>query len=207
MDGNSAQSAIRGFDFTAAMRRVCLDMTLRLPELAHVDCSRVAIRFCQTRKRVSHGLLASLTPLRFANGETVSRRRGRAYCIESVLDGAGREMLYLLSFYLPRFQNHTLDEKLATILHELWHIGPAFDGDLRRHDGRCYAHGPREKEYHASMHVLAREWLSRDPPPELYAFLACDFRQLKMKHGGVFGARIRTPRLLPAPPDQLKAAS
>ena len=56
------------FDFTPHIRRVCDDMVARLPELAHIDMSRVAVAFCQARKPVPHGMFASLTPLRFAGG-------------------------------------------------------------------------------------------------------------------------------------------
>ena len=42
-----------------------------------------------------------------------------------------------MSFYLPRFCDQSLDEKLSTVMHELWHISPAFDGDIRRLPGRC----------------------------------------------------------------------
>ena len=39
-------------------------------------------------------------------------------------------MLYLLSFYLPRFLKLPWREKLATVIHELWHVNPQFNGDL-----------------------------------------------------------------------------
>src|SRR5947208_9857388 len=93
------------FDFTLHIRRLCDDVVGRLPELAHVDMSRVAVSFCQTRKAVPHGMFASLTPLRFAGGAVTTMRRGRPHAIERVCDVSGREMLYILSFYLPRFQN------------------------------------------------------------------------------------------------------
>ena len=67
-------------------------------------------------------------------------------------------MLYLLSFYLPRFCDQPCPEKLATIVHELWHIGPRFDGDLRRLAGRCYAHGHSEAVFHREMQDFARRW-------------------------------------------------
>lgn len=57
-----------GFDFTARIRPICADMTRRVPELAHIDFGRVAVSFRQARKAVSHGMYASLTPLRFAGG-------------------------------------------------------------------------------------------------------------------------------------------
>ena len=86
-----------------------------------------------------------LTPLRFEGGRLTSVRRTGRWTIERLYDEAGREMLYLLSFYLPRFLEHPLREKLATVVHELWHIGPGFDGDLRRHPGRCYAHSHSQR--------------------------------------------------------------
>jgi predicted metallopeptidase len=196
---NSAGPHCRdGFDFTLHVRRLCEDICARLSELSHVEIDRVAIRFCQARKSVAHGSLASLTPLRFENGERVSRRRDGAWTIQQLYDATHREMLYLLSFYLPRFLDHSLEEKLATIVHELWHISPRFDGDLRRHPGRCYAHSHSQKQYHDLMHALARKWLSLDPPGETYEFLRYDFRQLETRHGTVFGQSIPTPNLIRA---------
>jgi predicted metallopeptidase len=188
---------LRGFDFTTHIRRLCVDMVARVDELAHIDLDRVAIRYCQTRKAVSHGIQASLTPLRFQEGSRYTTRRRRKWTIERLTDATGREMLYLLSFYLPRFQQLPFDEKLITVFHELWHIGPAFDGDIRRLPGRCHVHSARQCEYDAEMKKLADKWLSLDPPASLHAFLRLDFRQLAQTHGGVYGLRIRTPRLIP----------
>lgn len=191
----------KGLDFTAAMRRLCGDMAERLPDLHHVAIDRVTFRVCQTRKAVSYGMHASLTPLRFAGGERFTQRRNRTWTIAPLFDSTGREFLYLLSFYLPRFCDQSLDEKLSTVMHELWHISTAFDGDLRRMPGRCYAHGSSEAEFHNTARDAARRWLALAPPPELFAFLDCDFRQLCQRHGGVYGARIRTPKLIPASPN------
>lgn len=185
-----------GFDFTAHVRRLCADLAGRLDELGHVDMDRVAIRFCQARKAVRHGLQASLTPLRFEGGLLVTLRRGRPYTIQRLYDEAGRELLYLLSFYLPRFLELTFEEKLITVLHELWHIGPRFDGDLRRHPGRCYAHSCSQQQYDLHMAALAERWLAAGPPASLYAFLQCSFKQLRAQYGAVFGMRIPTPKLI-----------
>ena len=127
---SGATPGVDGFNFTDHMRALCADLCGRLDELAHVDLSRVAIRFCQTRNHSRYGVYASLTPLRFAGGMRTTRRRGRTWTIERLYNDAGREMLYLLSFYLPRFLDRSFDYKLSTVVHELLHIGPAFDGDL-----------------------------------------------------------------------------
>ena len=187
----------QGFDFTRAMRFLCEDLASRLPELQHIDLPRVAISLSKTRKNVSHGIYASLTPLRFEAGAKTTRRRGRRYGVEPIVDATGREYLYILSFYLPRFMNTSLEEKLSTVVHELWHISPDFDGDLRRHAGRCYAHGNSQKEYDARMDQLAQQWLTLDPPAHLYEFLMSDCNELIAEHGRIIGSHWPNPRLIP----------
>lgn len=190
--------ASKGFDFTGAIRAVCADMTRRAAELSHIDMRRVAIGMCQTRNAAMHGVFATLTPLRFEGGRLERTVRGRAHRIQPVVDASGQELLYLLNFYLPRFLNLTLEDKLSTVVHELWHIGPAFDGDLRRHAGRCYAHGHSQRQYDASMDRLTQQWLAADPPHHLYEFLERTFDELAAEHGGVCGQRWPTPKVVPA---------
>jgi hypothetical protein len=194
MDSSTAASS---FDFTLRIRRVCIDMIARMPELAHINMSRVAVSFSQTRKAVPHGMFASLTPLRFAGGAATMIRRGRTVVIQPVCDRDGREMLYILSFYLPRFQNLDLREKLITVLHELWHICPDFSGDIRRHAGRYHAHSHSQAEYDEEMGLLADRWLALAPPEELWGFLRLNFRELAARHGGIVGLKIPRPRIVP----------
>jgi len=184
-----------GFDFTFHVRRLCIDAAGRLPELRHIDVERVAIRYVQTRRDVQHGLQASLMPMRYEGGGRETVRGGRRWAVEPLYDASGRESLYLLSFYLPRFLNLPFREKLTTIFHELWHIGPRFDGDLRRWPGRCYAHGPCERRYDEAMEQLSDKWLALDPPEYTFAFLRPAFRELRRTHGRVYGRKIPTPKL------------
>lgn len=184
------------FNFTQAVRAVCESMTERVPELSHIDMRRVAVGFCQARKRVPHGLQASLTPLRFEGGSRWTIERGKRYTCPQMFAPDGTEYLYLLNFYLPRFLDHSLGEKLTTIVHELWHIGEQFDGDLRRHEGRCYVHGPSQKEFDRTSARLAGVWMASEPPAELFAFLRLNFRQLHTKFGGVCGSRYPAPKLV-----------
>lgn len=186
-----------GFDFTSHLRRLCDDMVYRLPELRHVDLTRVAISFCQTRKLVDHGLYASLTPLRFAGGASRTTRNGRTWTVQRLVNESDFEMLYLLSFYLPRFLNQSFHHKLTTVLHELWHVSPKFDGDLRRFTGRFYAHSASQKQYDATVQGMVQRWLSLEPPASVYEFLHHDFRTLAQLYGKVYGTRIAAPKLIP----------
>jgi hypothetical protein len=135
--------------------------------------------------------------LRFAGGAETGKRRGRLYRIQRLCDRSGREMLYILRFCLPRFLDLDLREKLITVLHELWHINPAFNGDIRRHAGRYHAHTHSQAEYDEQMGKLADRWLAAGPPGELWDFLKHDYRQLVSFHGRIVGVRIPRPLLVP----------
>lgn len=186
-----------GFDFTRHMYHLCLDACSRLPELQHIDMQQVAVTFSQTRKRVSHGLYASLTPMRFEGGSLFDTSDEQHYTVQRLYDSDGREMMYILRFYLPRFMEESFQEKLVTIFHELWHISPQFDGDLRRHEGRCYLHTGSQQQYDVSMAQLVAKWLQLNPPPPLYAFLQYDFSSLQQQFGRIFGIKIPHPKLIP----------
>ncbi len=186
-----------GFDFTLHMRLLCDDMAARLEDLRHVEMARVAVSFSQARKATSHGMYASLTPMRFAGGQPHTIRRGQMWGVQRLRDESGREMLYILNFYLPRFLDLPFREKLETVVHELWHIGPAFDGDLRRFAGRCFAHGSSQTRYDAQVERLVDRWIASQPPVSACEFLRLDFRGLLARHGRVYGRKIPAPKLIP----------
>jgi predicted metallopeptidase len=186
-----------GFDFTQHIATLVSDVVLRVPELGHVDTDRIAFSFSQARKRVLHGLQASLTPLRFEGGARQGVYHGRKMAVQQLLAPSGEEMLYILTFYLPRFLDLSFDEKLLTVFHELWHISERCDGDLRRHAGRCYAHSHSQAEYDAQLVPLVDAYLAtcRDEP--LVGFLRLNFEQLKSRYGSVYGVRLARPKLIP----------
>lgn len=184
------------FDFSLSMRRLCEDVVCRVPEFSHVRMDEVAVTFAQARRNVLHGLQAKLTPMRFENGELYTRQSGRTWMVQRLFCGE-REMLYILTFYLPRFLNHTLREKLITVFHELYHIGPQFDGDIRRFAGRCHVHSHSQKDYDAQMGVLVDAYLKSRPPLAVYGFLKQRFRAIEKKYGAVVGARVPIPKLIP----------
>jgi hypothetical protein len=184
------------FDFTRSMTRLCADITARVEEFGHIRLDQVAVTFAQARRRVQHGLQAKLTPLRFENGELVTCRGGRRWTVQRLFQG-DREMLYILTFYLPRFLDHTFREKMITIFHELYHISPRFDGDIRRMDGRYHVHSHSQKEYDRLMEAFVDRYLALAPPRPLYDFLQHNFRRLDAAHGGVVGLRVPIPKLIP----------
>jgi predicted metallopeptidase len=190
--------ALRPFDFTAAMHALCADVVRRSPPFAHIDLSRVVFSVIRARNVRGHGLQARVTPLRFRGGALATLHRGAAYQVQRVVVD-GREILYLVTFCLPRFLNRHFRDKLVTVFHELYHISPAFDGDLRRHPGRCAAHTGSQKKYDAHMDRLVGAYLKAGADPARHAFLRLSFAQLCRRHGAVVGLHLPRPKLVRVP--------
>jgi len=184
------------FNFHNHVRALCADIVRHCPELRHIDVSRLLIGMTQARTGRRHGLQARVTPMRFRQGRLARRRRGELYQVQRYFV-EGREMLYLVTFCLPRFLDQDFDDKFVTLFHELYHISPEFDGDLRRHAGRCALHTHSKRLYDAHMAHLARIYLSNGANRSLHDFLRLNFAQLLHRHGSVVGVVVPRPRLLP----------
>ena len=214
------------FDFSAAMTRLCEDIVGRVETFRHIRMSEVLVSFAQARRRVPHGLQAKLTPMRFENGRLTTVRGGRTWTVQRLfvpdhqdasrrnpvgythetdqhetdeIHRGQREILYILTFYLPRFLDHCFREKMITVFHELYHISPLFDGDIRRMGGRCHVHTHSQKEYDRQMGVLVDEYLARGTPEDRFPFLKKRFQNLQFEHGGVVGVQVPIPKLIPMP--------
>lgn len=186
------------FHFTRAMADLTADVCRHVAEFQHIDPNRVLITMLQARHPKRHGLQARVTPLRFTGGHLVKTSRGRAAQVQRIVVG-GVEMLYVMTFCLPRFLDRPFAEKMITLFHELYHIGPAFDGDLRRHGGRCSLHTHSKANYDAHMADLARAYLGGGANPRRHEFLRFTCAQLQARHGRVIGAVVPRVKIIPLP--------
>lgn len=184
------------FDFTLHVRRLCEDIAARFEPLAHLDVSRILFGFTQARNGRSHGLQARVTPLRFRDGELTRPYRGVPFQVQRYFVN-GREILYVIAFCLPRFLDRDYEDKFVTLFHELFHISPAFDGDLRRHGGRYDVHTASQRRYDEEMRAMAHTYLRAARDASKYAFLRLNFAQLLHRHGCVTGQRVPRPKLIP----------
>lgn len=192
----SASPVTPPLDFTAQMRRLCNDLTARCPELGHIDISAVLFTFTAARNRSAYGLQARVTPMRFRDGALTRRVGGTLYQVQRYFVG-GREMLYLVTFCLPRFLDQTFEGKLVTVFHELYHISPNFDGDLRRHEGRYAVHSRSKRAYDEHMTALARRYLAGHPDPGHWDFLRPRAGRLWRDHSGIVGVSVPQPKMVP----------
>lgn len=184
------------FHFSDHMRRLCGDIAARYEPLQHIDVSRMIFAFAQSRNLRSHGLQARVTPLRFHNGDLTRVHHGVNFQVQRFIHDS-RDILYVMTFCLPRFLNRNFDDKFVTIFHEMFHLSAAFDGDLRRHHGRYSVHTASQKRYDEEMAAMAREYLQSGVDPKLHDFLRLNFAQLRQRHGSVIGYTTPRPKLIP----------
>jgi len=196
-NGYHAHGMARGpFDFSTHMQRLCADIASRCEVFHHIDTSRILFCVTQARSSRRRGLQAKVTPMRFRDGQLVRERRGRLHQVQRYwVDGV--EMLYVMTFCLPRFLDQSFDEKFITIFHELYHIAPEFNGDLRRHHGRCYVHTRCKRTYDRHMAQLVRGYIEAGPDPGRFTFLRLSFPQIEARHGRLFGLHVPAPKLVP----------
>lgn len=186
------------FHFSENMRLLCADIAARFEPLAHLDVSRMLFGFTQARSFRNYGLQARVTPMRFRDGERIRPHRGIPFQVQLFLH-EGVEIRYVVTFCLPRFLNRSFDDKFVTIFHELFHISPTFNGDLRRHKGRYSIHTSCQKRYDLEMLAMARDYMQSGADPKLHGFLRLNFAQLRRRHQKVIGHSIPRPKLIPVP--------
>jgi predicted metallopeptidase len=147
-----------------AIKAVIRDAARRLPELAHIEAERILVVAGEAR-RASR---ATVLPLAFADsGKRVSANGKLAKPIVRI---RRRKIDYVITFRPRFFRGSTPEQRIETILHELWHMAPAFDGTLaaeRRHDRLSPA------AFGERFRPLVRRYLA-ECPPALLADLSQD---------------------------------
>src|SRR5262245_50547594 len=132
-----------------------------MPKFQHVRPSRVLVVAGEAR-RASRG---AVRPLTFSGGASADRRGRR----KPVIRYRSKRMLYLITLRPLFFRGSDPDQRIRTVLHELFHISSKFDGTL--HQGR--RHSRLGKQFSARLRPIVRKYL-RECPPEIRAPFAHD---------------------------------
>lgn len=181
---------------TQRIRRICEDMVRRIPELQHIDMTRIAIGYAQCKRRHLYGTQATTYTMPYEDEPGVQIIDGIRYSIPPFLY-KGLPVEYLIRFYLPRLLSDSGWIGLRTILHELYHISPDFDGTFRLIDGSL--HGASLGTYNRQMSRLLKSWLqyreNRGVRNNLYDFLYMETEAIIERYGEVYGEYYPTPFL------------
>jgi predicted metallopeptidase len=137
-------------NMTLAVKRLIRDAAARLPELAHVRPSRILVVAGEARR-------SSRATIRPAIGSGRGATLGR---VSPAIRVKGREILYVITLRPLWFRASTPDERVRTVLHELYHASTRFDGTLHR--GRRHERLP-QSAYARRIDQLASRYLEDAP--------------------------------------------
>lgn len=115
-------------NFTHAVRALIEHVARSMPQFAHVDASRIVVVAGEARR----GSRSTIRPLAFTGG----RRTDSLGRKKPLVKVHGVRVLYTITLRPLFFRRSTPRQRVATVLHELFHISRAFDGTLdleRRH--------------------------------------------------------------------------
>ena len=193
LQGNTDKNSATGFDFTGNMTLLVDDIIKTHPFFKHIKVKNILIAISPSNGN-RNGVVAKLRPMLFEGGSRTKTVRGIEYAAPEVMIN-GTNILYIVYFHLPRFLNHGDQKtKLMTVLHELHHISPLFNGDIRRYSGKNYAHGNSRKDFDSLVSIYTEEYIHATGHPELSIFLKFKYNDLKRKYGAIYGNMIRIPR-------------
>jgi hypothetical protein len=139
-------------NLTLAVRRLIRDVARRLPELAHVRASRILVVAGEAR-RASR---ATIRPAQ-ARGRDARRRPGAR---RPEIHVRGKRILYVVTLRPLWFVGSTAEQRITTVLHELYHVSQRFDGTLHR--GRRHSELPRAR-FDRKIRALRDRYLARAP--------------------------------------------
>ncbi len=163
------------------------------PTLNHIDISRVLVCIGSNRHGRAGGIYGKLVPLKFENGSGVLNHRGSLYGIPEISHN-NRPLLYIIYFYMPLFFDLPWSEKLRVMFHELYHISPHFNGDIRRMGKFKKAHGHSKKYYDSLYREELKDFLDHIGASADIDFLKMDTKGLYKRFKKVTGIRMKKPR-------------
>ena len=146
---------MRRLNVTLAVKRLVRDLAARVPELSHVRAGRVLVVAGEAR-RASRATIRPARPRTGAGGWPVVRVKGR-------------KILYVVTLRPLWFLESSARERIATILHELYHASTRFDGTLHR--GRRHSRLPLAS-YNRKIRVLLDRYLAVAPEEIVAPFSA-----------------------------------
>jgi predicted metallopeptidase len=184
------------FDFNREYMSVVRDVARACEEFGHIDADRIAVSYSMAKTSAKHGLQAKIYPLRFEGGAREKSSKGYKFTIPPVFyDGV--EIFYIISFCIPRFLNLSISEKLETIIHELFHISPRFNGDIRRLSmGSKAAHGSSHEIFDRFVAKIVKRYLYSGSRSLLPKFLYMDYKKLKQAYAEIRLEKLKIPKII-----------
>lgn len=155
--------------------------------------NRILISIAFNRKNSRGFTLAKLVPLRFKDGSNILKYNNKRYTMPRIVNN-GISLLYIIYFYSPKFFDLPPIEKLRVIFHELYHISPEFNGDIRRLGRVKAAHGASKKKYNIQFEKELQQFYSTISETQIKYFLDLDTNLLRKNYQNIYCRRMKLPK-------------
>ncbi len=180
-------------NITDVLTLIIQDIQKRVETFSFLDMDRLTVCIASNRKNSRGGIYGKLVPLHFENGAKQVTYRGKIYSMPTVIRDSIRQK-YLIYFYMPKFFDLDAREKLRVIFHELYHISPDFNGDIRRMTKGKAAHGHSRKHFDSHFENELEIFFNYIKDTPYIRFLQLTGKDLFMIFNNVKGRRMKLPK-------------
>lgn len=162
-------------------------------EFKSFDINKILICCASNRKDFKGATYGKLLPLRFKDGSEIIKHNGRFYTIPKVKIN-NIEILYIIYFYIPKFINLSAKDKVNVMFHELYHINPEFNGDIRRMGKFKSAHGHSRKSFEEKYIEFADTFFTGIKETPYYNFLQMNSEDIQNQFKKIKYQRMKSIR-------------
>lgn len=181
------------FNITDALTLIIKEMINNTEEFKLFDINKILL-CCGTNKSTSRGgIYGKLVPLKFENGNDIIKHKGFYYTIPRLTIN-NIEIIYIIYLYIPKFLDLTAKQKIDVMFHELYHINPEFNGDIRRMGKFKKAHGHSRKSFDEKYREYAEVFYEKIEDTPFMNFLNMDTHALKKEFKRICYRRMKVPK-------------
>jgi len=186
-------------NLTDILTQIIHDMVRSTDEFKLFDLNKILICCASNRKDFKGATYGKLLPLRFKDGSEIIKHNGKFYTIPK-LKINNIEILYIIYLYIPKFFNLSVKDKINVMFHELYHISPEFNGDIRRMGNFKSAHGHSRKAFEEKYIYYADSFYKTINNTSYNNFLKMNSEDIKNRYKTVKYRRLKNikPVLLAA---------
>jgi predicted metallopeptidase len=177
-------------NLTDVLTLIIHDMIKSTEEFKPFDINKILVCCASNRKDSKGAIYGKLQPLKFKDGSEIIKHNKKYYTIPKIVLN-NIEILYIIYLYLPKFLNLSIEDKINVMFHELYHISPEFNGDIRRMGKFKAAHGHSKKSFEANYIKYASNYFSKINGTPFYSFLQMSSEDLKKQFKVIKYRRIK----------------
>lgn len=189
--GTKTKNAINITDCLTAITASVINSS---PLFCNFDINRILICTSSNKSNSRGNIYGKLVPLKFKNGEDTLRYNNKYYKMPSIKFN-DNTLLYVIYFYVPKFFDLSVKDKLNVIFHELYHINQDFNGDIRRMGEFKKAHGFSRKNFDLNYEDELNSYYNLlKQNDKAFSFLNMNMDSIKKNYTKIYSQKMKLPK-------------